>query len=146
MRPRVGGGYEAQLSVGEEVQVYPAEPGEPERSQDRCKRWVRTRLTAAAGVRLAVGAEVLDVERQHLVERGWGIGLADVPVVAGWSVQVRGDRFVGIRSAGGADDYWTAPDPMLMPEAWQRAASDHGQVVVLVVSPGALDDIDASGE
>ncbi len=65
-----------------------------------------------------VGAEVLDVERQHLVEQGWGIGLTDVPVVAGWSVRIRAGRFVGIRRAGGSDDYWTAPDPTLMPEAW----------------------------
>jgi len=83
-------------------------------------------------------------ERQDLVEQGWGIGLADVPVVAGWSVRIRAGRFVGIRRAGGSDEYWTAPDSTLMPEPWLRAASDHGRVLVLVVSPGALDGAGAA--
>ena len=40
-------GHEVLLSTVGEVQVYPAEPGGPERSEESCKRWVRTRLIAA---------------------------------------------------------------------------------------------------
>ncbi len=49
VRPRGGGagGHEVHLIIGEEVQVYP-QPGGPERTEDNCKRWVRTRLLAEA--------------------------------------------------------------------------------------------------
>ncbi len=47
VRPCPGGGHEVLLTIGEDSQVYPAEAGGPERSEDGCKRWVRTSLIAA---------------------------------------------------------------------------------------------------
>ncbi len=83
----------------------------------------------------------MSTKREYLLSGGWVIGVADVPVIAGWSVRIRSGRLVGL----GADDeeQWPAPDPTPLPERWLHAATKHPGVLVLVVPPGTLDDDDA---